>query len=244
MKIVVIGGTGRIGSQVVRLLKEHEVVAAAPSTGVNTLTGEGLSDVLRGADVLVDVSNSPSFADDDVMEFFQRSTGNLVRAAREAGVGHFVALSVVGADELPDSGYLRAKAAQEKLIQESGVDYTIVRATQFLEFAVAIADASTVDGVVRLSDGGTQPIAAEDVAVAVARAAGEPPAGGIVEIGGPDVLPMDEWIRRVLTARKDPREVVTDPNAKYFGTVLGKDSLVPAEGSWRGKVGLAEWLNS
>ncbi|GAB3353973.1 SDR family oxidoreductase [Amycolatopsis echigonensis] len=243
MKIVVIGGTGRIGAQVVRLLAGHEVVAASPSTGVNAVTGEGLSGVLRGADVLVDVSNSPSFADDDVREFFQRSTGNLVRIAREAGVGHFVALSVVGADELPDSGYLRAKVAQEKLIRESGLAYTIVRATQFFEFADAIADSSTVDGVVRLSDGGTQPIAAEDVAVVVAQAAGEPPVGGIVEIGGPDVLPMDEWIRRVLTARKDPREVVTDPEATYFGAVLGKDSLVPAEDAWRGKVGLAEWLS-
>ncbi|WP_037362040.1 SDR family oxidoreductase [Amycolatopsis orientalis] len=244
MKIVVIGGTGRIGSQVVRLLDGHEAVAAAPSTGVNALTGEGLSEVLRGVDVLVDVSNSPSFADDDVMDFFQRSTGNLVRAAREAGVRQFVALSVVGADELPDSGYLRAKVAQEKLIQASGLPYTIVRATQFLEFADAIADTSTVDGVVRLSDGGAQPIAAEDVAVAVARAAGEPPVGGIVEIGGPEVLPMDEWIRRVLTAREDPREVVTDPEAKYFGAVLGKESLVPAEGAGRGKIGLTEWLNS
>ncbi|WP_245633590.1 SDR family oxidoreductase [Amycolatopsis jejuensis] len=190
---------------------------------MNTLTGEGLT----GAEVL---------------EFFRRSTGNLVEAALKAKVNHYVALSVVGADELPDSGYLRAKVAQEVLIRNSDLSYPIVRATQFLEFAAAIADTATVDSVVRLPGAGTQPIAAADVARAVAHAAEEPPANGIIEIGGPDVLPIDEWIRRVLTARDDSRKVVTDPTAKYFGTLLGADSLVPATQAPRGTVPLTEWL--
>ncbi|GAA3529286.1 NAD(P)H-binding protein [Amycolatopsis ultiminotia] len=242
MKIVVIGGTGLIGSQVVTRLGEagHQAVAAAPSTGVDTVTGEGLEDVVRGADVLVDVANSPSFADDDVLEFFRRSTGNLVRAARNAG--HYVALSVVGADRLPDSGYLRAKVAQEELIVAAGLRHSIVRATQFLEFAAGIADSATVDGVVRLPGAGVQPIAAADVAAVVARTAVGEPVGGIAEIGGPEVLAMDEWVRAVLVARSDSRAVVADPEAQYFGTVLEKDSLLPGPDAQLGKIGLTEWL--
>jgi uncharacterized protein YbjT (DUF2867 family) len=187
MRIVVIGGTGLIGSQVVKRLGEHghDAVPASPNSGVNTVTGEGVKEVLQGADVLVDVSNSPSFADDDVMNFFTAATTNLTEAAKEAGVGHYVALSIVGTDELPDSGYLRAKVAQEKLIRESGLTYSIIRATQFFEFAGAIADSATVDGAVHLPHGGVQPIAASDVAAVVARTAATEPVDGVLEIGGP-----------------------------------------------------------
>jgi uncharacterized protein YbjT (DUF2867 family) len=240
MKIVVIGGTGLIGSTVVARLGEHghEAVAAAPSTGVNTITGEGLKEVLQGADVLVDVSNSPSFADDDVLAFFRTATANLVDAATEAGVGHYVALSVVGSERLPESGYLRAKVAQEALIKEGGLAYTIVRATQFFEFACGIADTATTDGVVRLPGGGVQPVAAAEVAAAVGRAA----AGGTIEIGGPEVFGLDEWVRTVLAARSDAREVVSDPQARYFGTLLEKDSLLPGPGAELAETRLAEWL--
>jgi uncharacterized protein YbjT (DUF2867 family) len=244
MKIVVIGGTGLIGSTVVARLGEHghEAVPAAPSTGVNTLTGEGLKDVVQGADVVVDVSNSPSFADDDVLTFFRTSTGNLLDAVRDAGVGHYVALSVVGSERLPESGYLRAKVAQEALIKESGLPYTIVRATQFFEFAGGIADTSTTDGVVHLPSGGVQPIAAAEVAAAVGRAAAGEPVGGTIEIGGPEVFGLDEWIRTVLAARSDTREVVSDPQARYFGTLLEKDSLLPGPGARLAETRLAEWL--
>ncbi|TWP53761.1 SDR family oxidoreductase [Lentzea tibetensis] len=244
MRIVVIGGTGLIGSQVVTRLGEHghDAVPASPASGVDTITGEGVKEVLQGADVLVDVSNSPSFADDDVMSFFRTATGNLVEAARSAGVGHYVALSVVGAERLPDSGYLRAKVVQEKLIEESGLRHSIVRATQFFEFAVRIADSATSDGVVRLPDGGVQPIAAEDVASVVGRTAAGAPLDGVLEIGGPEVFGMDEWIRTVLTARADARQVVTDPSAQYFGTLLEQDSLVPGDGAELSSTSLADWL--
>ncbi|MBB4685037.1 SDR family oxidoreductase [Amycolatopsis jiangsuensis] len=244
MKIVVIGGTGLIGSQVVATLGErgHEAVPAAPSTGVDTLTGKGLSEVMSGADVVVDVSNSPSFADDDVLEFFRRSTTNLVRAARDAGTGHYVALSVVGAEGLPDSGYLRAKVAQEQLIREAAVPFSLVRATQFFEFAAGIADSATTEGAVHLPAATVQPIAAADVAEAVASAAVDDPSGGSADIAGPEPLPMDEWIRTVLTAKSDPRPVITDPQARYYGTRLGEQSLVPAGEADRGKTRLAQWL--
>ncbi len=244
MKIVVIGGTGLIGSTVVARLGEHghQAVPAAPSTGVDTVTGEGLKEVLQGADVLVDVSNSPSFADDDVMAFFRTATGNLVDAAGEAGVGHYVALSVVGSERLPGSGYLRAKVAQEALIRDACLPCTIVRATQFFEFAGGIADTATTDGVVRLPGGGVQPIAAAEVAAAVGRAATGAPVGGTIEIGGPEVFGLDEWVRTVLAARSDAREVVTDPQARYFGTLLEKDSLLPGPGAQVGQTRLAEWL--
>ncbi|WP_350347695.1 SDR family oxidoreductase [Agromyces sp. G08B096] len=245
MKIVVIGGTGLIGSKVVSLLTEHghEAVAASPNSGVNTLTGEGVAEALRGADVVVDVSNSPSFADADVLEFFTTSTSNLIAAEREAGVRLHVALSVVGADRLPDSGYLRAKVEQERLIADSGLPYTIVRATQFFEFALRIADEATVDGVARLSTGLMQPVAAADVSTAVARAAGSgEPVNGIVEIGGPERLPMAEFIGRALTAHGDSRTVIADPEAPYFGTKLTGDELTPGPDAQQAATTYDEWL--
>lgn len=244
MRIVVIGGSGLIGSRLVAGLTDqgHEAVPASPATGVNTLTGEGLAEVLRGADVVVDVSNSPSFADDDVLAFFRTATGNLTAAATEAGIGHYVALSVVGSDRVPASGYLRAKAAQEELIEAAGLPYTIVRATQFFEFAGGVADTSVVDGAVRLPAAGVQPIAADDVAAAVGRAVVGTPRDGMVEVAGPEVFGMDEWIRAVLTARSDQREVVTDPRAPYFGAVLEERSLLPGPGAHLGGITLAEWL--
>lgn len=244
MRIVVIGGTGLIGSQVVKRLGEHghDAVPASPNSGVNTVTGEGVKEVLQGADVLVDVSNSPSFADDDVMNFFTAATTNLTQAAREAGVGHYVALSIVGTDELPESGYLRAKAAQEKLIEESGLTYSIIRATQFFEFAGAIANSAEVDGAVHLPHGGVQPIAASDVAAVVGRTAATAPVGGVLEIGGPEEFTMDEWIRTVLRQRNDSREVVSDPQAKYFGTFLTGKQLVPNAGAQLQPTSLRDWL--
>lgn len=244
MKIVVIGGTGLIGSKVVAELVErgHEAVAASPNSGVNTLTGEGLAEALLGADVVVDVSNSPSFAPDDVMDFFTTSTTNLLSAEREAGVAHHVALSVVGADRLPDSGYLRAKVAQERLIAESGQPYTILRATQFYEFVRRIADEATVDGTARVSTGLMQLIAAADVSAAVARAAQAEPANAIVEIGGPEKLGMDELIRRGLVAAGDTRAVVSDPEAPYFGTKLTGDELTPGPDAELSTLTFADWL--
>ncbi len=244
MKIVVIGGTGLIGSKVVARLGEHghQAVAASPRSGVNTITGEGVKEVLYGAEAVVDVSNSPSFADDDVMTFFRTATTNLLGAAGEAGLGHYVALSVVGCDRLPDSGYLRAKVAQEELIKASGLPYSIVRATQFFEFAGGIADSATVDGTVRLPGGGVQPIASEEVAAMVGKTAAGSPRNGIVEVAGPEVFGMDQWIRTVLTARSDRREVIADPRAQYFGTLLEHESLLPAPGAQLGQIGLEEWL--
>ncbi|HET6710565.1 SDR family oxidoreductase [Amycolatopsis sp.] len=244
MKVVVIGGTGLIGRNLVTWLagQGHEAVPAAPSTGVNTLTGEGLKEALQGADVVVDVSNSPSFADDDVMAFFRTSTGNLADAAREAGVGHYVALSVVGTDRQPDVGYFRAKVAQEELIAGSGLPFSIVRATQFFEFAGGIADTSVTDGVVRLPGAGVQPMAAADVSAAVGRVATGDAVGGVTEVAGPEVFGLDEWVRTVLTARSDPRRVVTDPRAPYFGAVPGPADLLPGAGALLSETTLAEWL--
>ncbi|MGW6375768.1 SDR family oxidoreductase [Rhodococcus sp. NPDC055112] len=244
MKIVVIGGTGLIGSKLVARLNEagDQAVPAAPSTGVNTLTGEGVHEVLQDANVVVDVSNSPSFADDDVMNFFRTSTTNLLEAAAAAGVGHYVALSVVGTDRLPESGYLRAKVAQEELITGSGLPYSLVHATQFFEFAGGIADSATVDGEVRLPDAGVQPIAADEVAPVVGSTAVGAPLNGTVEVAGPEVFGMDQWIRTVLAARSDPRTVVTDPQARYFGAVLGPESLLPGRGAQLAQTRLSEWL--
>jgi uncharacterized protein YbjT (DUF2867 family) len=243
MKIVVIGGTGLIGSQVVDLLREqgHEAVAASPRSGVNAYTGEGVDEVLAGAAVVVDVSNSPSFADDDVLDFFTVSTGHLLAAEKAAGVGHHVALSIVGAQRLPDSGYLRAKVAQEDLISRSGIPYSIVAATQFFEFVTAIADSATVDGVVRLPHELIQPIASSDVASVVARTAAGAPLNGVIEIGGPEALPMDDFIRAGLAAAGDPRTVVPDPEATYFGTKLQQRSLVPDDGAELATRTFAEW---
>lgn len=243
MKVVVIGGTGLIGSKVVALLTEHghEAIPASPSSGVNAYTGEGLADALAGADVVVDVTNSPSFEDAAVMDFFTTSTSHLLEAERAAGVGHHVALSIVGAERLPDSGYLRAKVAQEKLIVESGVPYSIVKATQFYEFVRSIADSATVDGVVRLPHELIQPLPSEDAAAAVARTAAHEPLHGSIEVAGPEAMPMDRFIRMGLAAQGDPREVVGDPDARYFGTRLEERSLVPAGPAELSTVGYAEW---
>jgi uncharacterized protein YbjT (DUF2867 family) len=244
MKIVVIGGTGLIGSKVVTCLKEeeHEAVAASPDSGVNTLTGEGLSEVLEGASVVVDVSNAPAWEDEAVMEFFTTSTTNQLAAESDAGVRHHVALSIVGADRLPESGYLRAKAAQEKLITESSIPFTIVHATQFFEFAMGIADEATDGDTVRLPHVLFQPIAADDVAAAVCEICQRPPADGVIEIAGPEQFRFDEFIQQALTAKDDPRTVVADPNARYFGTELEERSLVPTNPVHLGEIRFNDWL--
>ncbi|MDX6709200.1 MAG: hypothetical protein QOH96_216 [Blastocatellia bacterium] len=245
MKIVVIGGSGLIGSKLITELREHghQAVPASPKSGVNTLTGEGLAEVLEGASVVVDVSNSPSFADAPVMEFFKTSTGNLLTYEAAAGVGHHVALSVVGADRLPDSGYLRAKIVQEELIRESSIPYSIVRATQFFEFVKSIADSATEGSTVRLPPVRFQPLAADDVARVVARVAMGSPLNGIVELAGPEQFRFDELIRLGLSARKDPREVIADPHARYFGTELSERSLVPGNDALLGETRFEEWLS-
>ena len=245
VKIVVIGGSGLIGSKVVSQLSErgYDVIAASPNSGVNTLTGEGLAEVLEGASVVVDVSNSPSFEDAPVMEFFKTSTGNLLSYETNAGVRHHVALSVIGSDRLPDSGYLRAKVAQEKLISQSSIPYSIVRATQFFEFVNRIADSATVSYAVRVAPVRFQPMAADDVATAVARVAMGPPLNGIVEVGGPEQFRFDELIRRALSARHDPREVIADPHARYFGTELSEYSLVPGSDAQLGNIRFEDWLS-
>ena len=245
MKIVVIGGTGLIGSRLVNKLREHghEAVPAALETGVNLVTGEGLAEALEGADVVVDVSNSPSFEDAAVLDFFRTATGNILAAEKAAGVGHHVALSVVGSERLPDSGYMRAKIAQEKLIRESGVPYSIVHATQFFEFVPRIADGFAVGSEVRVPPVLFQPMAADDVAKAVGRVAVGTPVNGTVEVGGPEQFRFDEIIRKALAARKDPRTVVADPGARYFGALLDERSLVPDDGSLRGEVTLAEYVS-
>jgi uncharacterized protein YbjT (DUF2867 family) len=245
MKLVVIGGSGLIGSKLVTRLRDHghEAVPASPNTGVDTLTGEGLADAVRGADVVVDVSNSPSFEDRAVLEFFETSTRNLLDAEAAAGVGHHVALSVVGNDRLPDSGYLRAKAAQEKLIAGSSIPYSIVRATQFFEFVGRIADEATDGDTVRLPPVLFQPMAADDVAAAVGRVAVAEPLDGIVEVAGPEQFRFDDLVRRALTARHDPRTVVADPDARYFGTVLEEGSIVPGDGAVLAETRFDDWLD-
>ncbi len=246
MKVVIIGGTGLIGSKLVTKLRDHghEAVPAAPNTGVNTLTGEGLADVMQGAAVVVDVSNSPSFEDAAVIEFFGTSTRNLLDAEAAAGVGHHVALSIVGDDALPDSGYMRAKVAQEALIRGSSIPYSIVHATQFFEFLGRIADDATDGDTVRLPPVLFQPIAADDVATAVDRVAEGEPVGGIIEIAGPEQFRFDDFIRRGLAARHDPRQVVADPDARYFGTALAERSLVPGDGAQLGETTFEAWLTS
>ena len=246
MKIVVIGGHGRIGSKIVAKLGEHghDAVAAGPQTGVNTLTGEGLAEALAGADVVIDVSNSPSFEDDAVMDFFRTSTGNLLAAEQAAGVGHHVAMSVVGSDRLPDSGYLRAKVAQEELIEASSIPYSIVRSTQFYEFVESIADAATEGDTVRVPAASIQPVAADDAARAVGRIAVGTPVGGIVEVAGPRPYRFDELIRESLSAHDDPRRVVVDPDARYFGTTLTNGSLLPGENAQLGETRFEDWLGA
>jgi uncharacterized protein YbjT (DUF2867 family) len=244
MKITVIGATGLIGSTVVDLLSAagHDVVAASLSSGANVLTGDGLDEAVAGAQVLVDVVNSPSFEDGPVMEFFSASSKNLVAAARAAGVGHYVALSIVGADGLPESGYLRAKVVQERRIVESGLPYTIVRATQFHQFAEAITGSLVVGGEVRVPDARIQLIAAADVAAEVARVAGDVPANGLVDIGGPEKMTFAEMARAVLDHQGDDKPVVVDPRATYFGTPVDESSLVTGDGAVLGTVRFADWL--
>ncbi|WP_055526523.1 SDR family oxidoreductase [Streptomyces graminilatus] len=244
MKVVVIGGTGLIGSKLVGELNEHghEAVAAAPSTGVNTLTGEGLAEVLKGASVVVDVSNSPSFEDSAVMDFFRTSTANLLKAEAEAGVAHHVALSVVGTDRLLGSGYFRAKQAQEELVKASGMPYSIVHATQFFEFAKGLADGVTEGDTVRLPAGRIQPIVSDDVAAAVGRTAVGDPANGVVEVAGPEAFQLEEFIRMGLTAQNDPREIVTDPRATYWGAELEDDTLLPGPDAHIAETTFADWL--
>ncbi|MEX3655567.1 SDR family oxidoreductase [Mycolicibacterium fortuitum] len=243
MKITVIGASGQIGSRVVRLLSEagHDVVAASLSTGANVLTGEGLVEALSGADALVDVVNSPSFDDGPVMDFFTASSRNLVAAAKETGVGHYVALSIVGTDGLPDSGYMRAKVAQEKNITESGLPYSIVRATQFQEFAEAITGSLVVGDEVRVPDARIQLISVDDVAAEVAKVAQAAPLDGIVNIGGPDKLSFADMARAVLAAQGDDKRVVVDPQAKYFGTAVDDNSLVTGDDGILGETRWAAW---
>src|SRR5215510_4795333 len=246
MKLTIIGGTGLIGSKLVTILKGHghEIVAAAPNTGVNTLTGEGLTEALQRTSVVIDVSNSPSFEDAAVMEFFTTSTRNLLRYSAAAGVQHYVALSVVGTERIPDSGYLRAKNAQETLIKESGIPYSIVHATQFFEFIKRIADDATDGSTVRVPPVLIQPMASDDVAKAVARVAVGTPLNGTVEVAGPQAFRFDELIREGLRARNDLREVVADPHARYFGAELGERSLIPAGDAQLGEVSLQDWLTA
>src|ERR671936_1134613 len=243
MKIVVIGGTGLIGSKTVAILRQggHEVVAASPNSGVNTITGEGLKEAMAGAQVVIDLANSPSFEDKAVLEFFQTSGRNLLAAEAAAGVRHHVALSIVGTDR-SDNGHFLAKVAQEKLIKASGIPYTIIRSTQFLEFLKGIADSSADGNIVRISTGLFQPIAADDVAAVVADVALAPPRNGIVEIAGPERAPFNEIVARYLKAVGDPREVVRDPKARYFGGRVEERSLVPLGEARLGRIGFDEWL--
>jgi uncharacterized protein YbjT (DUF2867 family) len=246
MKIVVIGGSGLIGTKLVNRLRKqgHEVVAASPNSGVNTITGEGLSEAVAGAQVVVDVANSPSFEDKAVLKFFETSGRNLLAAEAAAGVGHHVALSVVGTDRLLQSGYFRAKMAQEDLIKASKVPYTIVRSTQFFEFMGAIAQSGTVGQTVHLSPALAQPIASDDVAAAMADVTVGAPVNGTIEIAGPERVGLDKLVGRFLTATQDPREVVTDVHARYFGVELNDRSLTPGDNARIGPTGFEDWLSS
>jgi uncharacterized protein YbjT (DUF2867 family) len=245
MKIVVLGGTGLIGSKVVNLLRArgHEVVAASPSQGINSITGEGLTEALNGAQVVMDVTNSPSFEDKAVLEFFETSTRNVLAAEAKTGVCHHVALSVVGSERLPASGYLRAKVVQEKLIKASPIPYTIVRATQFFEFVGRIADSATKGQSVHLPSVLFQPIFSDDLATSLAEIAVGKPLNGTIELAGPDALPFDEVARQYLVAHHDPRTVVRDEQALYFGTTLEKRSLIPGENALLGSCHFTDWLN-
>ena len=244
MKIVVIGGTGLIGSKLVSKLREHghEAVAAAPNTGVNSVTGEGLADAVKGASVVVDVSNSPSWEDAEVMKFFETSTRNLLASEAKASVKHHVALSVVGTDRLTESGYFRAKMAQEKLIKESSIPYSIVHATQFFEFLKGLADISFDGSKVRLPHVLFQPMSADDVASGVAKIAVGPPVNGIIEIAGPEQFRVDDLVRRRLNALKDPREVIADANARYGGARVSEKTLVPGKDARLGQMTFETWL--
>lgn len=244
MKVTVIGGTGLIGSKLVKLLRQsgHEVIAASPDSGVNTITGAGLPEALQGVDVVVDVSNSPSMEDGAVLAFFETSTRNLLAGEAAAGVRHHVALSVVGTERLTESGYFRGKLAQEKLIEASSIPYSIVHATQFFEFLKSIADGATQGGIVRVAPVLIQPMAADDVAVGVGRVVISPPVNGTTEIAGPEQFRLDEFIRRGLRARNDPREVIADPQARYFNAELNERTLLPDDGARLASTGFDVWL--
>ena len=246
MKVVIIGGTGLIGSKVVSKLREqgHEALPAAPNTGVNTITGEGVAEALKGANVVVDVSNSPSFEDTAVLNFFRTSTTNILAAEKAIGVRHHVALSVVGTDRLSESGYMRAKIAQENLIEQSGIPYSIIHATQFFEFIKGIADGGTVGDTVRLAPVLIQPMAAEDVATEVAKVAVGAPINGIIEIGGPKQFRMDDLVRRYLAARGDTRSVIADPKARYYGALLQERTLVADDNAAIGATKFEDWLSN
>ncbi|HEY4670936.1 MAG TPA: SDR family oxidoreductase [Gemmatimonadaceae bacterium] len=245
MKIVIVGGTGLIGSKVVRKLREQgsDAVAASPRTGVNSLTGQGLAEVLKGAAVVVDVSDSPSFEDAAVLHFFQTSTTNLLAAEAVAGVKHHVALSIVGADRRTESAYMRAKIAQRQLIEQSSIPYSIILATQFFEFMKGIADSSAIGDTVRLAPVLFQPMAAEDVATVVARVALGAPLNGVVEVGGPEQFRLDQLVSRYLGASKDPRKVIADPQAPYYGAHLRERSLVPDHADALGETTFDDWLS-
>jgi uncharacterized protein YbjT (DUF2867 family) len=244
MKIVVIGGTGLIGSKLVKNLRErgHEAFAAAPSTGVNSITREGLAEALDGAAVVVDVANAPSWEDQAVLEFFETSSRNLLAAEAAAGVRHHVALSIVGSERLPDNGYFRAKVAQENLIKASGIPYSILRATQFFEFVGGIAEAATVGEELRLSPALIQPIASDEVAAALTEVALAAPVNGTLEVAGPEAMPLDELVRRLLRATGDTRKVVADVHAGYFGSVLDDQSLTPGQSPRLGTIRFEDWL--
>ncbi|MDP9810167.1 uncharacterized protein YbjT (DUF2867 family) [Rhizobium tibeticum] len=244
MKIVIIGGTGLIGSKTAdRLRKQgHEVTAAAPNTGVNTITGEGLGEALTGASVVIDLANSPSFEDKAVLEFFETSGRNLMAAEKAAGVKHHIALSIIGVDRLPGSGYMRAKVAQEKTIRESGIPYTIVHSTQFMEFLSGIAQSATIGNVVRLPTGYVQPIASDDVADAMAAVATAAPINGVIEISGPERVRLNELVARYLKATGDARHVEGDPDARYFGTKLEEGSLVSDNNPRLGHIAFEQWF--
>jgi uncharacterized protein YbjT (DUF2867 family) len=244
MKVVVIGGTGLVGSGVVAKLQElgHEAVPASPESGVNTITGEGLDEVLSGAGAVVDASNAPAWEDEAVMEFFQTSSRNLTAAAAKAGVGHYVAFSIVGADRLPDSGYLRAKVAQEEIVKGASVPFTIVRSTQFFEFVGRIAEEATSGDTVHLPPVGFQPAAAPEIGAAVAAIAVDEPANGVVEVAGPEALRFDQVIAEFLAAKGDARRVIADPKARYFGTELNTESLTPENGARLMPTRFTDWL--
>jgi len=244
MKIVVIGGSGLIGTKLVNRLRQkgHEVAPASPNSGVNTITGEGLAEALAGAQVVVDVANSPSFEDKAVLEFFETSGRNLLSAEAAAGVGHHVALSVVGADRLPDSGYLRAKLAQENLIKASKIPYTILRSTQFFEFVSGIAQSATEGQTVRLSPAHLQPIVSDDVADALADVTLGAPVNSTIELAGPERIGLDELVRRFLKAKQDARQVVADVHARYFGAELNDQSLTPGKNPRIGATRFEDWL--
>jgi uncharacterized protein YbjT (DUF2867 family) len=245
MKIVVIGGTGLIGSKTVERLRKkgHDVLAASPNSGVDTITGAGLAEALGGARVVLDLANSPSFEDQAVLEFFRTAGRNLLRAGAAAGVEHHVALSIVGTERLQGSGYMRAKMAQEELIKSSGIPYTIVHSTQFFEFMDGIAQAGTVGQTVHLSPAYVQPIASDDVADVMAAVALAAPANRTIEIGGPEKVRLNEIVARLLSAKNDPRQVVADPHAQYFGVELKDDSLVPGSNARLGRIRFNDWLN-